>query len=76
IQSQPIINYPQAAILSVESIVKRPVVLENDAIAVRHMVNLCMSLDHRILDGLICGKFMGHIKSSLEAMNDNNVSLY
>ncbi|MBU9724090.1 MULTISPECIES: dihydrolipoamide acetyltransferase family protein [Bacillaceae] len=76
VQSQPIINYPQAAILSVESIVKRPVVMENDAIAVRHMVNLCMSLDHRILDGLICGKFMGHIKNSLESMNEKTMSLY
>ncbi|UCZ54629.1 2-oxo acid dehydrogenase subunit E2 [Bacillus shivajii] len=76
IQSTPIINHPQAAILSVESIVKRPVVLENDAIAVRHMVNLCMSLDHRVLDGLICGKFMSHIKNSLENMNENTISLY
>ncbi|WP_096188495.1 dihydrolipoamide acetyltransferase family protein [Evansella halocellulosilytica] len=76
IQSTPIINHPQAAILSVESIVKRPVVLENDAIAVRHMVNLCMSLDHRVLDGLICGKFMAHIKNSLENMNEKTVSLY
>ncbi|MCE7794350.1 2-oxo acid dehydrogenase subunit E2 [Salipaludibacillus sp. CUR1] len=76
VQSQPIINTPQAAILSVESIVKRPVVLENDAIAVRHMVNLCMSLDHRVLDGLICGKFMNHIKHSLENMNEKTVSIY
>jgi 2-oxoisovalerate dehydrogenase E2 component (dihydrolipoyl transacylase) len=76
VQSQPIINTPQAAILSVESIVKRPVVLENDAIAVRHMVNLCMSLDHRVLDGYICGKFMNHIKTSLENMNESSVSIY
>ncbi|PYZ94374.1 branched-chain alpha-keto acid dehydrogenase subunit E2 [Salipaludibacillus keqinensis] len=76
IQSQPIINTPQAAILSVESIVKRPVVLENDAIAVRHMVNLCMSLDHRVLDGLICGKFMAQIKESLENMNEKTISVY
>ncbi|WP_078576981.1 dihydrolipoamide acetyltransferase family protein [Salipaludibacillus agaradhaerens] len=76
IQSQPIINTPQAAILSVESIVKRPVVLENDAIAVRNMVNLCLSLDHRVLDGLICGKFMAHIKQSLEQMNENTLSIY
>lgn len=76
IQSQPIINIPQAAILSVESIVKRPVVMDNDAIAVRHMVNLCMSLDHRVLDGLISGKFMAHIKQSLENMNENTVSIY
>lgn len=76
IQSQPIINYPQAAILSVESIVKRPVVMENDAIAVRHMVNLCMSLDHRILDGLVCGKFLAHIKNTLENMSEQNTSIY
>ncbi|WP_280768369.1 dihydrolipoamide acetyltransferase family protein [Salipaludibacillus daqingensis] len=76
IQSQPIINTPQAAILSVESIVKRPVVLDNDAIAVRHMVNLCMSLDHRVLDGLISGKFMAQIKQSLENMNENTVTIY
>lgn len=76
IQSQPIINSPQAAILSVESIVKRPIVLENDAIAVRHMVNLCMSLDHRVLDGLISGKFMGHIKNVLEHMNEDTLNLY
>jgi 2-oxoisovalerate dehydrogenase E2 component (dihydrolipoyl transacylase) len=76
VQSQPIINTPQAAILSVESIVKRPVVLDNDAIAVRHMVNLCMSLDHRVLDGYICGKFMNHIKTSLENMNESSVSIY
>lgn len=63
--SQPIINAPQAAILSVESIVKRPVVI-NDMIAVRSMVNLCTSLDHRVLDGLICGRFLQSVKQKLE----------
>lgn len=67
IQSQPIINSPQAAILSVESIVKRPVVI-NDMIAVRSMVNLCMSLDHRVLDGLICGRFLQSVKQKLESI--------
>jgi 2-oxoisovalerate dehydrogenase E2 component (dihydrolipoyl transacylase) len=65
--SQPIINYPQAAILSFEAIVKQPVVLENDAIAIRHMMNLCMSLDHRILDGLVCGRFLQAVKQRLES---------
>ncbi|WP_275296700.1 dihydrolipoamide acetyltransferase family protein [Brevibacillus choshinensis] len=65
IQSQPIINAPQAAIMSVESIVKRPVVI-NDMIAIRSMVNLCMSLDHRVLDGLICGRFLQSVKQKLE----------
>jgi 2-oxoisovalerate dehydrogenase E2 component (dihydrolipoyl transacylase) len=67
IQSMPIINYPQAAILSMESIVKRPVVI-NDMIAVRSMVNLCLSLDHRTLDGLVCGRFLQKVKQNLEEM--------
>ncbi|AOM82687.1 dihydrolipoamide acetyltransferase family protein [Salisediminibacterium beveridgei] len=75
IQSQPIINQPQAAILSVESIVKRPVVIEGDAIAIRHMVNLCMSLDHRVMDGLIAGKFMQHVKEKLEGIQSDQLSL-
>jgi 2-oxoisovalerate dehydrogenase E2 component (dihydrolipoyl transacylase) len=65
--SMPIINSPQAAILSVESIVKRPVVI-NDMIAIRSMVNLCLSLDHRVLDGLICGRFLQSVKQKLESI--------
>ncbi len=64
--SYPIINYPQAAILTFESIVKRPVVI-NDMIAVRSMVNLCLSFDHRILDGIICGRFHQRVKDNLES---------
>lgn len=63
--SAPIINQPQAAILSMEAIVKRPVVIEN-MIAIRDMVNLCLSLDHRILDGLVCGRFLQSVKQKLE----------
>lgn len=74
IQSQPIINSPQAAILSVESIVKRPVVI-NDMIAIRSMVNLCMSLDHRVLDGLICGRFLQSVKQKLESIGPD-IKLY
>ncbi|GIP37565.1 dihydrolipoamide acetyltransferase component of pyruvate dehydrogenase complex [Paenibacillus sp. J31TS4] len=66
ILSYPIINYPQAAILTFESIVKKPVVIQ-DMIAVRSMVNLCLSLDHRILDGVICGRFLQRIKENLES---------
>ncbi|WLD91970.1 dihydrolipoamide acetyltransferase family protein [Alkalihalobacillus sp. AL-G] len=76
IQSTPIINYPQAAILSVESIVKRPVVMNNGMIAVRDMVNLCMSLDHRVLDGLVCGRFLTHVKEILENTSKENTSVY
>ncbi|MFC4617926.1 dihydrolipoamide acetyltransferase family protein [Camelliibacillus cellulosilyticus] len=74
--SQPIINYPQAALLSVESIVKRPVVMGNGMIAVRDMVNLCLSLDHRILDGLIAGRFLARVKEILENMTEANTSIY
>lgn len=66
IQSMPIINQPQAAILSFEAIVKRPVVIQ-DMIAIRDMMNICISLDHRILDGLIAGKFLRRVKERLEA---------
>ncbi|HEY4602582.1 MAG TPA: dihydrolipoamide acetyltransferase family protein [Cerasibacillus sp.] len=75
VQSMGVINHPQAAILQVESIVERPVVI-NGMIAVRHMVNLCLSLDHRILDGLICGQFLARIKEILENMNKDTISIY
>jgi 2-oxoisovalerate dehydrogenase E2 component (dihydrolipoyl transacylase) len=72
--SYPIINYPQAAILTFESIVKRPVVIK-DMIAVRSMANLCLSLDHRILDGVICGRFLQRVKENLENY-DETTNLY
>jgi len=64
--STPIINYPQAAILSAEAIVKRPVVL-NDAIAIRSMMNLEVSFDHRVLDGGAALRFLNAVKERLEA---------
>lgn len=76
VQSAGIINYPQAAILQVESIVKRPVVMENNMIAVRDMVNLCMSLDHRVLDGLVCGRFLQRVKEILENTSKSTTSIY
>ncbi|GBC68161.1 dihydrolipoamide acetyltransferase family protein [Bacillus licheniformis] len=75
VQSMGIINHPQAAILQVESIVKRPVVMEHGMIAVRDMVNLCLSLDHRVLDGLICGRFLARVKEILEQIDDHT-SIY
>lgn len=63
--SAPIINPPQVAILTMEAIVKRPVVIDN-MIAIRDMVNLCLSLDHRVLDGLVCGQFLQSVKRKLE----------
>ncbi|MFJ5621301.1 dihydrolipoamide acetyltransferase family protein [Peribacillus loiseleuriae] len=75
IQSMGIINYPQAAILQVESIVKRPVIIDG-MIAVRDMVNLCLSMDHRILDGLVCGKFLARVKEVIETMTPENTQIY
>ncbi|MFJ7678017.1 dihydrolipoamide acetyltransferase family protein [Peribacillus sp. NPDC097206] len=75
VQSMGIINHPQAAILQVETIVKRPVVI-NDMIAVRDMVNLCLSLDHRVLDGLVCGRFLARVKEIIEKITSDNTSVY
>lgn len=63
--SVPIINHPQAAILSAEAIVKRPVVVD-DAIAVRSMMNLEVSFDHRVLDGGAALRFLNAVKRRLE----------
>src|SRR5882762_9206489 len=74
IASQPIINQPQAAILTTESIVKRAVVIE-DAIAMRHMMNMCLSFDHRIIDGMMAGQFLGTIKKRLEEWTPGSIQL-
>jgi 2-oxoisovalerate dehydrogenase E2 component (dihydrolipoyl transacylase) len=64
--SQPIINLGQAAIISLEAITKQPRVVGDNAIAVRSVVNLCLSFDHRILDGHLAGAFLGDVKRRLE----------
>ncbi|NIK12387.1 dihydrolipoamide acetyltransferase family protein [Alkalibacillus almallahensis] len=75
VQSMGVINHPQAAILQVESIVKRPVYMDG-MFGARDMVNLCLSLDHRVLDGLICGQFLQRVKEILENMTEDNTSIY
>ncbi|WP_105992723.1 dihydrolipoamide acetyltransferase family protein [Staphylococcus simulans] len=75
VSSMGIINHPQAAILQVESIVKKPVVID-DMIAIRNMVNLCISIDHRILDGLQAGRFMNTIKNRVEQFSIEHTSIY
>jgi len=67
--SMPIINLGQAAIISLEAVRKQPRVVSDDAIAVRSVVNLCLSFDHRILDGHQAGAFLGAVKARLEAFN-------
>ena len=69
VQSMGIINYPQAAILQVESIQERFVPAEGGFKAA-HMVNLCLSIDHRLLDGLQAGRFMKDVKENLSLYND------
>jgi pyruvate/2-oxoglutarate dehydrogenase complex dihydrolipoamide acyltransferase (E2) component len=61
----PIINQPQVAILDLEAVVKRPVVV-GDAIAIRPMTYLCMSWDHRALDGVLAARFLSSVKDHLE----------
>jgi 2-oxoisovalerate dehydrogenase E2 component (dihydrolipoyl transacylase) len=65
--SVPIINQPHAGILSMDSVVKRPVVIEDDAIAVRFMMYLCLSFDHRILDGAGAGGFLQTVRTKLQS---------
>jgi 2-oxoisovalerate dehydrogenase E2 component (dihydrolipoyl transacylase) len=68
ILSAPILVPGQAGIVTTEAIVKRPVVRDDDAIAIRSMMNVCMSLDHRVIDGAIASGFLSDVKKRLEAM--------
>jgi len=61
----PVINQPNVAILGIGAIQKRPVVI-NDAIAIRSMVYLTLSYDHRVVDGAIAHQFLQRIKNVLE----------
>ena len=70
----PIINHPQAAIMTTEALQQRPVIV-NDAIAIRWMMNLCLSFDHRINDGAEAGAFLQSVKSRLEAF-DGDTPIY
>jgi len=65
--STPILVEPQAAILSTEAVVKRPVVV-GDMIGVRSMMNLSLSIDHRVLDGLAAARFLRQVKGWLEGI--------
>ena len=75
----PIIPEGQVAILDVEAIVKRPVVVTddhgNDAIAIRHMMFLCLSYDHRLVDGAYAAQFMAQVKKNLESWDENAFGL-
>ena len=65
----PIINQPQAAILGTGAVRKKPAVLETtdgDVIAIRQIMILSLSYDHRVIDGALAGKFLNKVKEILE----------
>ncbi|MGH7755786.1 MAG: dihydrolipoamide acetyltransferase family protein, partial [Vulcanimicrobiaceae bacterium] len=68
ILSAPIINGGQAGIVTMEAVVKRPVVMAGDAIAIRSMMNVCLSLDHRVVDGAVASAFLSSVKKRLSSM--------
>ena len=65
LMSVPIINQPQTAILAFDAVEKRPVVVD-DAVAIRHMVYLSLSWDHRVIDGAQASQFLSRVKQNLE----------
>jgi pyruvate/2-oxoglutarate dehydrogenase complex dihydrolipoamide acyltransferase (E2) component len=76
IMATPVINQPQVAILDTEAVVKRAVVvtdeLGNDSIAIRAMTYLCMSWDHRALDGALAAQFLTSVRKKLESWPINS----
>jgi len=72
----PIINQPEVAILGVGAVVKKPVVIEldgTDVIAVKPMMYLSLSHDHRLVDGMLGGLFLKKVKEYLENFEENAV---
>ena len=72
IAATPIINQPQVAILDLEAVVRRPVVIDDgaggEAIAIRPIANLCLSWDHRALDGALAAQFLAAVKDRIEGL--------
>jgi len=66
--SMPVINYPQAAILSTDAVVRRPVVL-GEGVAIREIMHLGLGFDHRAFDGAVAMQFLNHIKRQLESFS-------
>ena len=74
IMGTPIINQPQVAIMAIGAIKKKPAVLETadgDVIAIRHMMFLSLSYDHRVVDGMLGGSFLRRTADYLEAFDIN-----
>ena len=66
IVSKPIVNHPEVAIVTLERAVRRPVVVGDDAITIRSIAGVCLSFDHRALDGLEAGRFLATLRGFLE----------
>jgi 2-oxoisovalerate dehydrogenase E2 component (dihydrolipoyl transacylase) len=68
ILSAPILVSGQAGIVTMEAVVRRAIVRDDDAIAIRSMMNVCLSLDHRVVDGAVASGFLADLKRRLEAL--------
>lgn len=71
----PIINQPEVAILGVGAVIKKPIVINvdgSDSIAIRPVMALTLSHDHRLIDGMLGGMFMKHLKETLENFDSEN----
>lgn len=66
--SMPVINHPQAAILSTDAVIRRPVVV-GDGIAIREIMHVGLGFDHRAFDGAVAMQFLNHLKRQLEAFS-------
>ena len=72
----PIINQPEVGILGVGAVVKKPVVIEQnglESIAIKPMMYLSLSHDHRLVDGMLGGKFLLFVKQTLENIELNKI---
>ena len=69
--SYPVVNPPQAAIMTTEAISKRVVVLDGDVIAIRSMGNMVMSFDHRVMDGATAARFLRSVKEWIQNVNES-----
>jgi 2-oxoglutarate dehydrogenase dihydrolipoamide succinyltransferase (E2 component) len=72
----PIINQPEVAILGVGTVIKKPVVIEadgTDTIAIKPIMALTLSHDHRLVDGMLGGKFLKFVKETLESFDESNI---
>ncbi|HYF10867.1 MAG TPA: 2-oxo acid dehydrogenase subunit E2, partial [Actinomycetota bacterium] len=70
----PVISQPQAAILGTYAVVKRPWVIQdehgNDVIAIRPIMNVTLTYDHRLIDGALAGRFLRDVKAKLETWEE------